>query len=218
MSRKDVIIIAALVNAALLMLLFATASIYDSQEKKEVEKSESVAEIFVPRAVHEEPVLPVDIHERVALDEIDEVMQEYTRQRDVIAKAEEPAVVIPQPVVKDETIEVVVKNGDVLSKIAKTYKVRVQDIMRVNNLTTTALKIGQVLKIPKVDMAATKSAVKTAAKQESDIVYTVKSGDNPWKIARKFHVQYEDILKWNQLDEEKARNLKVGQKIHIKQQ
>lgn len=179
----------------------------------------AVAQVIVPSAVQEDRVMPVDIHERIALDEIDEVMQEYTRQRDVIAKADELAPAVSEPVTKNEIIEVVVKNGDVLSKIAKAYKVRVQDIMRANNLTTTALKIGQVLKIPKADGGSAKASVNaTAAKQENAIVYTVKSGDNPWKIARKFHVQYEDILKWNQLDEEKARNLKVGQKIHIKQQ
>ena len=48
--------------------------------------------------------------------------------------------------------------------------------------------------------------------------YTIKPGDNPWKIAKKFHLSFEKLLQLNHLDEAKARNLKVGQQIRIREE
>ena len=44
----------------------------------------------------------------------------------------------------------------------------------------------------------------------------MKKGDNPWKIAKQFNVRFEDLLKMNNLDEERARNMKIGDKIRVK--
>ena len=41
-----------------------------------------------------------------------------------------------------------VKSGDVLSKIAKDHSTTVKEIQRLNNLTTTQIKVGQKLKLP----------------------------------------------------------------------
>lgn len=50
----------------------------------------------------------------------------------------------------------------------------------------------------------------------SSSLYVVRPGDNPWKIAKQFHISFEKLLELNQLDEAKARNLKVGQTLRIK--
>jgi hypothetical protein len=55
-------------------------------------------------------------------------------------------------------------------------------------------------------------------KSSSDAFYTIKPGDNPWKIAKKFHLSFEKLLQLNHLDEAKARNLKVGQQLKIKEE
>jgi LysM repeat protein len=52
----------------------------------------------------------------------------------------------------------------------------------------------------------------------SDEYYIVKAGDNPWKIAKKFHLSFEKLLQLNHLDEAKARNLKVGSRLRIREQ
>ncbi|NQY42391.1 MAG: N-acetylmuramoyl-L-alanine amidase [Legionellales bacterium] len=44
----------------------------------------------------------------------------------------------------------IVKKGDNLAKIAKKYSTRVPNIMKMNNLTTTVLKPGMELRIPKI--------------------------------------------------------------------
>jgi len=41
-----------------------------------------------------------------------------------------------------------VKSGDTLSKIAAAHKTTVKELQRLNNLTTTQIRVGQVLKLP----------------------------------------------------------------------
>ena len=43
----------------------------------------------------------------------------------------------------------IVKSGDSLWKIAQDYKVNVNDLIRLNNLSSTILSIGQPLLIPR---------------------------------------------------------------------
>ena len=65
---------------------------------------------------------------------------------------------------------------------------------------------------------STKTAAKAPKSDEpSDTFYVVKAGDNPWKIAKKFHLSFEKLLQLNHLDEAKARNLKIGQKLRIRE-
>jgi LysM repeat protein len=54
-------------------------------------------------------------------------------------------------------------------------------------------------------------------KVDKNAFYVVRPGDNPWKIAKKFHISFERLLELNNLDETKAKNLKVGQTLRIKE-
>lgn len=64
-----------------------------------------------------------------------------------------------------------------------------------------------------------KPAPKTAAPANigtlvaSGQVYTVAKGDNPVGIARKFSVNYDELLRLNKIDD--PRKLQVGQKLHL---
>ena len=95
--------------------------------------------------------------------------------------------VIPKeetPSTSGEFINYTVKAGDSLYKIAKEYNTTVNAIMNVNNLTSNALQVGQVLKIP------------TTTNQEETkdyINYTVKSGDSLYKIANNYN-KYLQVL------------------------
>ena len=113
----------------------------------------------------------------------------------------------------------VVKKGDSLWKIAKAESVSIGDLARANNLTkTSALKIGQKLQIPasaKAEAAntATASAVPAATSAEAGgQMYTVKSGDSLWKIARAQNMTVAALRQANNLTSD---SLKVGQKLHI---
>lgn len=127
-------------------------------------------------------------------------------------------------------VEITVKRGDSLDKIARANGTSIETIRQLNHLNSDRLDIGQVLRVPlsntrkavtvKKETPAPKKVVAQATKDTNTTTdgqyYTIKSGDNPWKIARQFHVKFEDLLKMNGLNEEKARNLKVGDKIRVK--
>ncbi len=43
--------------------------------------------------------------------------------------------------------------------------------------------------------------------------YTILKGDNPYKVARKFHVSYEELIKLNNITD--PRKIQIGQKLKI---
>lgn len=105
-----------------------------------------------------------------------------------------------------------VKSGENLSLIAKKYKCSVTDLKEWNNLKNTTLKVGQKLKVyPPAEDKVQKVATTTS---NGYVIYTVKSGDNLWDIAKKFDgVTVEQIRNLNNLD--KNAVLKIGQKLKI---
>lgn len=124
----------------------------------------------------------------------------------------------------DKLVDITVKKGDSLDKIARANGTTVDAIKKASSLKNDKLKIGQVLKVP-VGTKKTAAAEKTGSKKEEiktvaaaagPDYYTIKEGDNPWKIAKANKVKFDDLLKLNNLDEEKARNLKAGDKIRVK--
>lgn len=103
------------------------------------------------------------------------------------------------PEVNNSTIYTV-KRGDSLYKIASNYNTSVSAIMNLNNLKTSNLSIGQVLKIPITSSGGT------------TVLYTVKSGDNLYSIAKKYNTSVDSIKSKNNL---KNNNLSIGQQLKI---
>lgn len=94
-------------------------------------------------------------------------------------------------------LDYVVKKGDSLYSIASKYNTSVSDIMKINNLNTSLLNIGMVLKIPV---------------QSSEITYIVQSGDNLYSIAKKYNTTIDSIKNKNNLT---SNNLSIGQILII---
>ena len=92
----------------------------------------------------------------------------------------------------------IVKKGDSLYSIAKKFGITVDKIVSFNNLKNNNLTIGQQLKIPE--------------KNTSDEVYTVKSGDSLYSIAKKFNTTIDNIKRKNNLT---SNLLSIGQKLKI---
>ena len=97
---------------------------------------------------------------------------------------------------EDTNISYVVKRGDSLYSIARQYGVNVNDLMKINNLTSDLLSIGQIINIPSSTTIVTPS--------EDDIIneentYVVKNGDTLWSISRIFNVSIDDIKNKNNL-------------------
>ena len=93
-----------------------------------------------------------------------------------------------------------VKKGDSLYQIALKFNTTVNDIKRLNNLTSNSLSIGQQLKIPKLT-------------ETSDyIIYTVKRGDSLYQIALTYDTSVNDIKRLNNLT---SNLLSIGQQLKI---
>lgn len=262
MSRRDLIIISALINAGLLIVLFATALKSDpagelitkapselsvpSMEKltkKEKEKAvvaagdevDQVLKEFAARAMPRQTPIPSEASKRqeievmpsfapIATTETTESKKEKRESPPSFAEelaAQYPTqVTLPPPAQKKVTqtdgkyAEVQIRKGDYLDMIARRNGTSVSEIMRINHLTTTNLKIGQILKIPTKKAAVTQRA--TAASASSEDHYVVQDGDNPWTIARKNQISVSELLRLNHLDDRSARRLKPGDRLRTR--
>lgn len=91
----------------------------------------------------------------------------------------------------------IVKKRDSLYSIARTYNTSVDKLKEINNLTSNALAIGQVLKLP-------------SSNASENVVYTVKKGDNLYSIAREYETTVDAIKKLNNIT---SNTLSIGQKL-----
>ena len=100
-----------------------------------------------------------------------------------------------------------VKKGDNLYSIARKYNTTVDEIKKLNYLTTNNLYIGQVLRIPEMYT------------KEEDMVlpnyinYVVKKGDNLYSIARANDINVDTLKNDNGLSN---NILNIGQNLKIR--
>lgn len=122
----------------------------------------------------------------------------------------------------------VVAKGDSLYTIAKKYKVSVEDLKSGNNLASSKLKIGAVLKVQPAENIAAKKASKKpvnkavlskkVVKNPSSVTATatetrvVKKGESLLAIARECGISVGQLKKMNGL---KKNSLKIGQKLKV---
>ena len=99
-----------------------------------------------------------------------------------------------------EEFEYTVQKGDSLYSIAKKYNQSVNDIKKINNLTSNLLQIGQKINLLKI------------VPEETELYYKVQKGDNLYNIAKKYSKDINDIKKLNHLDN---NNLTIGMILEI---
>lgn len=99
----------------------------------------------------------------------------------------------------------IVKKGDSLYSIANKYNTTVEELKRINNLTSNILSIGQVLKLPS-------DKANNVEKEENTISYTVQKGDSLYSIARKYDTTIDRIKDLNNLT---TNLLSIGQVLLI---
>ena len=110
---------------------------------------------------------------------------------------------IPSALLAESTY--IVKKGDSLYSIANKYNTTVDELKRINNLTSNILSIGQVLKLPS-------DKVSDVEKEENTISYTVQKGDSLYSIARKYSTTIDKIKDLNNLT---TNLLSIGQVLLI---
>lgn len=209
-------IVAVVVNAVLLLVLFFSAI-----SNETTETCAEVAPIQLP-AKHEEKEIKVasgDVIDQVLKDFSDKTKGEkeekgppkidFAKELEAITKAasvKSEKTVAPER--NQSVFMVTVVSGDSLAKIASRHGTTVEALQQANQLSTTVLQIGQKLKVP--------GKGNVSAPQTSDGYYTVKQGDNPWTIAVKNQIKVDELLKLNNLNEEKARRLRPGDRLKIR--
>jgi len=244
MSRRDTIIVAVLLNTGLLAVLFLLAvNPDDSRVTDEIDVQSTLVEQDQQRAMKMENTSgTVVVAAKSADEDFDRVFKDFAatiqssdvnEERRSVGNTQE----LPREKIalldSDSTterasregnanadyVEVTVKPGDILGKIAIDNGTTVKEIKKINYLQNDRLKIGQVLKVPvNTRGRSNKTSPPTVDRKidHADRYYTVQSGDNPWKIAKKFHVSVSEFLQLNDLDETKARNLRPGDRVRVR--
>ena len=95
-----------------------------------------------------------------------------------------------------------VKSGDTLYGISNQFGVSVSELASLNGIKGSNLQVGRVLKIPS----------KSGTNPNNMFMYTVKSGDNLYTIAKKYNTTVDEIKKLNNLTN---NNLYIGQVLRI---
>lgn len=92
----------------------------------------------------------------------------------------------------------IVKAGDTLYNLAKKYETTWQDLMKMNNMTSTLLRIGKQLIVPG---------------NANKIEYYVEAGDTLFSIAEKFKMDMDELKQKNNLNTD---DVTLGQLLKIK--
>ena len=95
----------------------------------------------------------------------------------------------------------IVQSGDSLYSIARKLGTTVEELKRINNLTSNTLSIGQILKIPSEFVS-----------EDENELYTVKKGDSLYSIANRFNTTVDELKRINNLT---SNILNVGQLLKI---
>lgn len=83
-------------------------------------------------------------------------------------------------------IEYRVRPGDTLGEIASRYGVSVRDLMAHNGMTSTVIRVGDVLEVPGPDEGDADGGV-----------HVVREGESLWMIALRYRVTTNDLLRAN---------------------
>jgi len=132
-----------------------------------------------------------------------------------------------QPTSFDQkSIEYTVKSGDALSRIARKYDTSVRAIKAANGKTSDLIRVGETLVIPVGEGAASSATNVSAASSAGSATssassassgnyrtHTVKAGEFPGAIARKYGMTTSELLTVNGITD--PRKLRVGTVLKV---
>jgi LysM repeat protein len=143
----------------------------------------------------------------------------------LLVESPEPTkVIVKEPVAKRQTIGLTekadaqtykVKAGDNLSSIATQAHTSTDKLRALNQLTSTKIKIGDVLLIPLTSNELVKNDMPDT--HSTKITHTVKSGESYYSIARKYNCSMTDVKNWNNKTTDQVNigdNLKIYQPVN----
>lgn len=112
-----------------------------------------------------------------------------------------------------------IKSGDTLQGVARRYGIRVADIVSLNKISNPrSLRVGADLILPlqkggsRLDVGDLGDDYQRSRRQTPK-AYKVRSGDNLWKIAKRFGVSEKELKAWNRLGSKNV--LRPGQTLVV---
>lgn len=125
-----------------------------------------------------------------------------------------------------------VKAGETLYSIAKSMGVSVEELKKANGLKDNTISIGQILRAPSASSQSSSveipmmrdisdEQIETDSKRSRYLKitphadHTLKAGETPSTLARKYNVEERTILMLNGLSKEDATKLQIGQTLKI---
>lgn len=133
-------------------------------------------------------------------DDVNQLKNNYQNLAEAVVKSiaeyTNTPYILPIDNIDEDTY--IVKSGDSLWSIAKRYNLTVDELKRLNNLTSNNLRIGQTLIINEPDEQIEKNT------------YIVKPGDSLYAIARNYNTTVPILKSLNNLVSD---TLSIGQKI-----
>ncbi len=133
-------------------------------------------------------------------DDVSQLKNNWEGLAEAVVKSLAEYIGVPYTPVSTENTYIV-KNGDTLWSIARNNGLTVDELKRMNNLTSNTLSIGQVLKVSG-----------STTPSESEEYYVVKSGDSLYKIANQFGTTVDELKRMNNLT---SNLLSIGQRLRI---
>ena len=94
--------------------------------------------------------------------------------------------------------EYIVQKGDTLYSISRRFNILVDELKRINNLTSNILTVGQVLKLKENPI--------------KENIYVVQKGDSLFAISQKYNTTVDELKKLNNLN---SNTLSIGQILKI---
>jgi len=99
----------------------------------------------------------------------------------------------------------VIKSGETFYSISKQYNISVPEILEWNNIDVNdKLAVGQKLVIYLTN--------KHTVNEIGFITHTVNPGETLFNISKKYNVEIQDLMKWN---DKSTTNITVGEKIKV---
>lgn len=170
------------------------------------------------------PAQPAQADNQVHITQAPVNMEAVTPVQAQPAAPVQPVAVQPTPApaapaAPTRTIPHHVKSGDTWGRVAAQYGIT-EDVLKGANTqlaSVTNLPAGTYLSVPVPADSAAAQAAEAARPvvQETAKFHVVKRGENLGRIARKYKISLNKLLKMNNMTQADARRLQVGQKLKV---
>ena len=116
-------------------------------------------------------------------------------------------------------VQYIVKGGDSLWVIARSYNTTVSELKKANKLNSDVIYVGQKLIVKQETTQTKQEDVKQSEPTKQQVIsnpntstYTVSAGDSLWKIANKFNITIAELKVLNNM---KSDVITVGQVLKV---